>query len=213
MTHASSLACEWEGCGSTPSSVASRDHNDSTGDNPTPSDFIRDIVAEDVRTGKHTADSHPLSARAEWLSAHRPRQVDLPEFRHRARIRRHLQHAHGRHQSDQGRSRVRRFHHGGREMADRRLGATRISRKLAGAPVLRLRLFRSDLRLRGGARSRKAKPTSDDMTPEETDEYRRLGKESPFRNRSDRGKSRSVRAHEGRRISGRRAHACARRST
>src|SRR5207237_10362706 len=31
---------------------------------------------------------------------------------------------------------------------------------------------------------RKNKPVVCDMTPEETDEYRRLGKESPFRNRS-----------------------------
>ena len=34
------------------------------------------------------ADPHPVSPRAERLSAHRPRQVDLPQLRHRPRVRR-----------------------------------------------------------------------------------------------------------------------------
>ena len=68
------------------------------------------------------ADPHALSAGAERLPAHRPRQVDLPELRHRPRIRRRLQPADGRHQSDQGGRRVRRVHHRRREVADRRLG-------------------------------------------------------------------------------------------
>ena len=37
------------------------------------------------------SDPHALSARAERLSAHRARQVDLPELRHRARVRRPVQ--------------------------------------------------------------------------------------------------------------------------
>ena len=46
-----------------------------------------------------------------------------------------------------------------------------------------------------------------DLTPDETDEYRRNAKESPFRNRPRRRKPRPVHAHEGRRISRRQAHA------
>ena len=38
--------------------------------------------------GRHTTVDHPLSARAERLSAHRPRQVDLPQLRRRRRVRR-----------------------------------------------------------------------------------------------------------------------------
>ena len=69
-----------------------------------------------------SADSHPLSAGTERLSPHRPRQEHLPELRHRARVRRHLQSAHGRHQPDQGRRRIRGLHHRRRELAHRRLG-------------------------------------------------------------------------------------------
>ena len=72
--------------------------------------------------GEAHADSHALPARAERLSAHRPREGDLPQLRNRARVWRRLQRAHGRHQPRQGRSRIRRFHPRGREMADRRLG-------------------------------------------------------------------------------------------
>ena len=76
-----------------------------------------------ARRGKEiSANPHALSAGAERLSAHRPRQKHLPELRHRARIRRHLQSADGRHQPDQGRRRIRGFHHRGRELAHRRLG-------------------------------------------------------------------------------------------
>ena len=48
-------------------------------------DFIRDIVAADLAAGRHTAGGDAVSAGAERLSAFRPRQVDLPEFRHRRR--------------------------------------------------------------------------------------------------------------------------------
>ena len=52
---------------------------------------------------------------------------------------------------------------------------------------------------------RKGKAYVDDMTPEETDEYRGIGKESPFRNRAVEENLDLLRAHEGRRISRRRA--------
>ena len=50
----------------------------------------------------------PFSAGAERLSAHRPRQVDLPELRRRGGVRRHLQPAVRRHEPGEGRRRVRR---------------------------------------------------------------------------------------------------------
>ena len=50
----------------------------------TPLDFIRTIVAEDLAAGQaRRPRRHALSARAERLPAHRPRQVDLPELRPR----------------------------------------------------------------------------------------------------------------------------------
>ena len=52
---------------------------------PAPSDFIRDIVARDLGDQQaRRARRHALSARAERLPAHRSRQVDLPQLRHRA---------------------------------------------------------------------------------------------------------------------------------
>ena len=106
-------------CGQPPPEFMSLENKETT---PAPSDFIRDIVAAARRGEEVSAHPHALSAGAERLPAHRPRQEHLPELRHRARVRRHLQSAHGRHQPDQGRRRVCRFHHRGRELADRRLG-------------------------------------------------------------------------------------------
>ena len=49
-------------------------------------DFIREIVAADLAAGTTpAARRHPLPAGAERLPAHRPRQVDLPQLRHRRR--------------------------------------------------------------------------------------------------------------------------------
>ena len=50
---------------------------------PAPSDFIRDIVADDVATGR-CGVIVTCSRRNQRLPAHRPCQVDLPEFRNRA---------------------------------------------------------------------------------------------------------------------------------
>ena len=52
---------------------------------------------------------HAVSARAQRLPAHRPRQVDLPELRRRRRVRRPVQPALRRHQPREGRRRVRRL--------------------------------------------------------------------------------------------------------
>ena len=52
----------------------------SLGDVP---DFIREIVAADLAAGRVDDGRHALSARAQRLPAHRPRQVDLPQLRRR----------------------------------------------------------------------------------------------------------------------------------
>lgn len=46
-----------------------------------PSNFIRQIIDKDLADGKHTT-VHTVSAGAEWLPAHRSRQVNLSEFRY-----------------------------------------------------------------------------------------------------------------------------------
>ena len=81
---------------------------------------------------------HPLSAGAERLSAYRPRQVDLPQFRHRRGVRRPLPSALRRHQPDQGGAGIYRRHRARRALARLRLGQ---------APLPRLGLFRAALRL------------------------------------------------------------------
>ena len=111
----------------------------STTGSPPSTDFIREIIREDNRTGKHGGRVHTrFPARAQRLPAHRPRQVDLPELRHRPGVRRQVQPALRRHQPQQGRRRVRRVDHGGRPLAGLRLGRP---------PVLRLRLLRAALRV------------------------------------------------------------------
>ena len=77
-----------------------------------------------------------VSAGAQRLSAHRPCQVDLPELRHRQRVRRQVQPPLRRHQSDEGRRRIRRVDQGGHPLARFQLGRPR---------VLRLGLFRAAL--------------------------------------------------------------------
>jgi len=55
----------------------------------TPSNFLREIIAEDVRTKKVRRRRHPdpLSSRAQRLPAHRPRQGNLHRLRPRRRVR------------------------------------------------------------------------------------------------------------------------------
>ena len=50
---------------------------------PERGDFIRDIVAADVRSRPRHVGRHALPAGAERLPPHRPREVDLPQFRRR----------------------------------------------------------------------------------------------------------------------------------
>ena len=205
---------------------------------PAPADFIRDIVAAHVAEKRYPRIHTRFPPGTQRLPAHRARQVHLPEFRHRARIRRHLQPAHGRHQSDQGGCGVCGFHparmsNGSSSgWADDRLGfkpkgktpeavasagrgrifiwgRSAPSAAPAGA-VLRLRLFRADLRICRHADSQRAWPTSAILSPEDTDNYRgapdRPGKEQPFRARVHGGEPRSVHRMRGGRVSRRRAH-------
>ena len=54
---------------------------------PERSDFIRDIVAADLRAGRHESVATG-SARAQRLPPHRAREVDLLELRYRRGVRR-----------------------------------------------------------------------------------------------------------------------------
>ena len=107
---------------------------------PTPdrTDFIREIVAADLRAGRHDTIVTRFPPGAQRLPAHRPRQVDLPQLRHRRRVRRPLPPALRRHQPGQGGAGVHRRHRGGRPLARLRLGR---------APVPRVGLLRAALRV------------------------------------------------------------------
>ena len=92
--------------------------------------------------GRPGQDPHALSAGAQRLPAHRPRQEHLPELRPGARLRRALPHALRRHQPGQGRPGVRRRHPRHRALARLRLGARRREQ-----PVPRERLLRGHVSL------------------------------------------------------------------
>ncbi len=107
--------------------------------------------------GAASGHRHALSAGAERLPPHRPRQVDLPELRHRRGVRRALPPALRRHQPDEGGAGVHRRHRGRRALARLRLGR---------APLLRVGLLRAALRVgrrphqgRQGLRGRPHAPT------------------------------------------------------
>ena len=90
------------------------------------------------RGGPHHDGRHALPARAQRLPPHRPREVDLPQLRHRAGVRRPLQPPLRRHQPGQGGAGVHRRDPGRRPLARLRLGR---------APVPRVRLLRAALRV------------------------------------------------------------------
>ena len=144
---------------------------------------------------------HALSARAERLPAHRPRQVDLPEFRRRAGVRRPLQPALRRHQSGQGGAGVHRGDRGGRALARLRLGR---------ASPLRLGLFRAALRVgrgpdpQGQGLCRRPLARRDARLSRHADRAR---PQQPLARAPGRGEPRSVRAHARRRVPRRRPRA------
>ena len=127
------------------------------------SNFLRQIIERDLAEGTYAArhfagtpgdaahhaagaarpgaDPHALSARAERLPAHRPRQEHLPQLRPGARLRRRLPPALRRHQPGEGRAGVRRRDHRRRALARLRLDAPEPA--LGGAPTSHL-YFASD---------------------------------------------------------------------
>lgn len=52
-----------------------------------PSNFIRQIIDEDLASGKAHHSPHAFPAGAKWLPAHWSRQIDLPELWYCARLR------------------------------------------------------------------------------------------------------------------------------
>ena len=148
-------------------------------DNPTPSDFIRDVVAEDIRTGKHKkiCTRFPPEPNG-YLHIGHAKSICLNfgiahEFSGICNIR-----------MDDTNPTKEETEYVDSIMADVKwLIGDWADKNLGGAPLYTSdyfdRLYEYAVEL-----VRKGKAYVDDMTPEETDEFRRLGKESPFRNRS-----------------------------
>ena len=147
-------------------------------DNPTPSDFIRDVVAEDIRTGKHTkiCTRFPPEPNG-YLHIGHAKSICLNfgmahEFGGVCNIR-----------MDDTNPTKEETEYVDSIMADVHwLIDGWADKNLGGAPFYTSdyfdRLYEYAVQL-----VRKGKAYVDDMTPEETDEFRRTSKESPFRNR------------------------------
>ncbi len=148
-------------------------------DNPTPSDFIRDIVAEDIRTGARTEIRTRFPPEPNgYLHIGHAKSICLnfgiaQEFDGVCNIRmddtnptkEEVEYV------DSIMADVKWLIDG---WADKNLG---LSPGYASNYFDRLYEYAMEL-------IRKGKAYVDDMTPEQTDEFRRLGKESPFRNRA-----------------------------
>jgi glutaminyl-tRNA synthetase len=162
-----------------PSSVPSRELMTAPADNVTPSDFIRDVVAEDIRNGKHTkiCTRFPPEPNG-YLHIGHAKSICLNfgiahEFDGICNIR-----------MDDTNPTKEETEYVDSIMADVHwLIDGWADHNLGGAPFYTSdnfdRLYEHALEL-----VRKGKAYVDDMTPEQTDEFRRTGKESPFRNRS-----------------------------
>ena len=148
-------------------------------DNPTPSDFIRDVVADDVRSGKHTKIRTRFPPEPNgYLHIGHAKSICLNfgiahEFGGICNIR-----------MDDTNPTKEETEYVDSIMADVKwLIGDWADKNLGGAPLYTSdyfdRLYEYAVEL-----VRKGKAYVDDMTPEQTDEFRRIGKESPFRNRS-----------------------------
>ena len=147
-------------------------------DNPTPSDFIRDVVAEDIQTGKYTkiCTRFPPEPNG-YLHIGHAKSICLNfgmahEFGGVCNIR-----------MDDTNPTKEETEYVDSIMADVHwLIDGWADKNLGGAPFYTSdyfdRLYEYAVQL-----VRKGKAYVDDMTPEETDEFRRTSKESPFRNR------------------------------
>ena len=142
---------------------------------------------------------HPLPPRAERLPPHRPRQVDLPQLRHRPRVRRPLPPALRRHQPDEGRAGVHRRHRGRRPLAGLRLGR---------APLLRVGLLRAALRVgdrpHQGRQGLRGRPLGR-RDPRAPRHLHRARPRQPVARAAGRGEHRPLRAHARRGVPRRRA--------
>ncbi len=147
-------------------------------DNPAPSDFIRDVVAEDIRTGKHTKIRTRFPPEPNgYLHIGHAKSICLNfgiahEFEGICNIR-----------MDDTNPAKEETEYVDSIMADVKwLIADWADKNLGGAPFYASDYF-DKLSEHAVELVRRGKAYVDDMTPEETDEFRRTGKESPFRNR------------------------------
>ncbi|MGZ5025403.1 MAG: glutamine--tRNA ligase/YqeY domain fusion protein, partial [Chthoniobacterales bacterium] len=144
-----------------------------------PSDFIREIVTEDVRTGKHTQIHTRFPPEPNgYLHIGHAKSICLNfgiarEFGGVRNVRMDDTNP-TKEETEYVESIMADVHWLIDGWADKNLG---------GAPLYTSDYFEKHYEF-AVALVRKGKAYVDDMTPEETDEYRRLGKEGPFRNRS-----------------------------
>ena len=162
-------------------------------------DFIRDIVAADLARRPRRRGRHALPARAQRLPPHRPRQVDLPQLRHRPRVRRPLQPPLRRHEPGQGGAGVHRRDRGRRPLAGLRLGREPVPR--VGLLRAALRLGRAPHPARQGVRRRPHRRRD----PREPRHAHRARPNSPVPRPIRRGEPRPVRADARGRVPQRRA--------
>jgi glutaminyl-tRNA synthetase len=148
-------------------------------ENLTPSDFIRDIVAEDVRTGKHKHIHTRFPPEPNgYLHIGHAKSICLNfgivhEFGGVCNVR-----------MDDTNPAKEETEYVDSIMADVKwLIDGWADKNLGGAPLYTSDYF-DKLYEYAVELVRKGKAYVDDMTPEETDEHRRLGKEGPFRNRA-----------------------------
>ena len=148
-------------------------------DTPTPSDFIRDIVAEDVRTGKHTKIHTRFPPEPNgYLHIGHAKSICLNfgiahEFEGLCNVRMDDTNP-TKEETEYVDSIMTDVHWLIDGWADKNLG---------GAPLYASDYF-DQLYQYAGELVRNGKAYVCDMTPEQTDEYRRMGKESPYRNRT-----------------------------
>ena len=145
----------------------------------TPSDFIREIVTEDVRAGKHTHIQTRFPPEPNgYLHIGHAKSICLNfgiarEFGGKCNVRMDDTNP-TKEETEYVESILADVHWLIDGWADKHLG---------GAPLYTSDYFEKHYEF-AVELIRKGKAYVDDMSPEETDEYRRLGKDSPFRNRS-----------------------------
>ncbi len=157
--------------------------SDAITNQPAPSDFIRDIVAEDVGSGKHALIHTRFPPEPNgYLHIGHTKAICLNfgiahEFGGRCNIRMDDTNP-AKEEVEFVDSIMADVHWLIDGWADENLQLKETARRFS-PPIISIRLYEFAQQL-----VRKGKAYVCDMTPEETDEYRRLGKDGPFRNRS-----------------------------